>query len=121
MAANEWTINFLPSDGGRVTGKLKLTDDELVFRGLFDSSNAEVVKGIGLSLGAFAVSGGHASYFHDTDTDFGFTLPRPDVAGAEMRKKGLMKQAVVTMNDGSTFVFDYGMLNPKKLVAQING
>ncbi|VAV93765.1 hypothetical protein MNBD_ACTINO01-102, partial [hydrothermal vent metagenome] len=47
--------------------------------------------------------------------------PRSDVAGAEMRKKGLMKQAVVTMNDGATFVFDYGMLNPKKLVAQING
>ena len=121
MAANEWTINFLPSDGGRITGKLMLTDDDVVFRGLYDSSNAEVIKGIGLSLGAFAVSGGHASYFHDTDTDFGFTLPRSEIAGAEMRKKGLMKQAVVTMNDGSSFVFDYGMLNPKKLVAQING
>ena len=120
MAANEWTINFLPADGGRITGKLKLTNDELIFNGLYDSSNAEVIKGIGLSLGAFAVSGGHASYFHDTDTNFGFALPRSDVAGAEMRKKGLMKQAVVTMNDGSTFVFDYGMLNPKKLVAQIN-
>ncbi|MCL1597539.1 MAG: hypothetical protein M3094_00010 [Actinomycetia bacterium] len=121
MAANEWTINFLPADGGRITGKLRLTDDDLIFRGLYDSSNAEMVKGIGLSLGAFAVSGGHASYFHDTDTDFGFTLPRSEVAGAEMRKKGLMKQAVVTMVDESTFVFDYGMLNPKKLVAQING
>jgi hypothetical protein len=121
MAANEWTINFLPADGGRITGKLKLTVDDLIFNGLYDSSNAEVAKGIGLALGAFAVSGGHASYFHDTDTDFGFSLPRSDVAGAEMRKKGLMKQAVVTMKDGSTFVFDYGMLNPKKLIAQING
>ncbi|GMQ97775.1 MAG: hypothetical protein BMS9Abin17_0277 [Acidimicrobiia bacterium] len=120
MAANEWTINFLPEEGGRITGKLRLTDDDLIYQGLYDSSNAEVVKGIGLSLGAFGVSGGHASYFHDTSTEFGFTLPRSGIAGAEMRKKGLMKQAVVTMNDGSTFVFDYGMLNPKKLVAEIN-
>jgi len=121
MAANEWTINFLPEEGGRITGKLALTDDDLVYKGLYDSSNAQVVKGIGLALGTFAVSGGHASYFHNTDTDFGFTLPRTDIAGAELRKKGFMKQAIVTMNDGSAFVFDYGMLNPKNLIAQING
>ena len=120
MAANEWTINFLPEEGGRITGKLALTDDDLVYKGLYDSSNAQVVKGIGLSLGTFAVSGGHASYFHNTDTDFGFTLPRTDIAGAELRKKGFMKQAIVTMNDGSAFGFDYGMLNPKNLIAQIN-
>ncbi len=120
MASNEWSINFLPQEGGRITGKLKLTDDFLVYRGLYDSSNAQVIKGIGLALGTYAASGGHASYFHNTDTDFGFTLPRVDVAGAEMRKRGLMKQAVVSMNDGSTFVFDYGMLSPKNLIAAIN-
>lgn len=120
MAANEWTINFLPEEGGRITGKLRLTDSDLVYSGLYDSSNAQVVKGIGLSLGTFAVSGGHASYFHNTDTDFGFTLPRAEIAGAELRKKGFMKQAIVTMVDGSVFVFDYGMLNPKNLISQIN-
>jgi len=121
MAANEWTINFLPEEGGRITGKLQLTDENLLYRGLYDSSNAQVVKGIGLALGSFAASGGHMSYFHDTSTEFGFTLPRGDIAGAEMRKKGFMKQAVVTMTDGATFVFDYGMLNPKNLISQING
>ena len=120
MAANEWTINYLPEDGGRITGKLKLTDTDLEYTGLYDSSNKEVIKGIAGSLGAFAVSGGHAMYFHDTDTDFGFTLPRADVDHADLNKKGLMKQAVVHMKDGSSFVFDYGMLNPKKLIAAIN-
>jgi hypothetical protein len=120
MAADEWTINYLPEEGGRITGKLKLTDTDLEFRGLYDSSNKEIIKGIGGALGTFAVSGGHASYFHDTDTDFGFTLPRADVDHAELRKKGLMKQAIVAMKDGSSFVFDYGMLNPKKLIATIN-
>jgi len=33
----------------------------------------------------------------------------------------MMKRAVITMNDGNTFVFDYGMLSTKKLVAAING
>jgi len=121
MAASEWTINYLPEEGGRITGKLKLTDTDLKYTGLYDSSNKEIIKGIGGALGSFALSGGHASYFHDTDTDFGFTLPRADVDHAEMNKKGLMKQAVVHMKDGSTFVFDYGMLSPKKLIATING
>jgi hypothetical protein len=121
MAANEWTINFLPEEGGRITGKLRLTEDDLVYTGLYDSSNAQVVKGIGLALGSFAATGGHMSYFHNTDTEFGFTLPRRDIAGAVLRKKGFMKQAIVTMIDESVFVFDYGMLNPKNLIARING
>jgi len=120
MAANEWTINYLPEEGGRITGKLKLTDTDLEYTGLYDSSNKEVIKGISGSLGTFALSGGHVSYFHDTSTDFGFTLPRADVDYAKLNKKGFMKQAVVTMKDGSTFVFDYGLLNPKNLIAEIN-
>lgn len=120
MAANEWTINYLPEEGGRLTGKLKLTDTDLEFTSLYDSSNKEVIKGISSALGAFALSGGHVSYFHDTSTDFGFTLPRVDVDHADLNKKGFMKQAVVTMKDGSTFVFDYGLLNPKNLIAEIN-
>ena len=32
-----------------------------------------------------------------------------------------MKRAVITMTDGTEFVFDYGMLSPKKLVAAVNG
>jgi stringent starvation protein B len=121
MAANEWTINYLPEDGGRLTGKLRLTDESVTFSALYDSSNKEIVKGISSALGAFAVTWGHASYFHDTSTDYVITLPRSEISGAELRKKGFMKQAVVTMKDGSQFVFDYGMLSPKNLVAAING
>jgi len=120
MADKEWTINYLPESGGRITGKLKLTDTDLIFDGLFDSSNAEIAKGIGGAIAMFGASGGHVAYHHNTDTDFGFTLPRADVNHAELRKKRLMKQAVVTMKDGSVFVFDYGMLNPKNLISAIS-
>jgi len=94
VAANEWTINYLPEQGGRITGKLKLTDTDLEYTGLYDSSNTEIVKGIGGSLATFAVSGGHVSYFHDTGTDFGFTLPRADVDHAEMNKKGFEQEGL---------------------------
>jgi hypothetical protein len=116
-----WTINYLPESGGRITGKLSVADDEVRFDTLYDSSNAEVVKGILGSVAAFAATGGHAVYIHNTDTELEVVLPRAEIASAEQAKKGMMKRAVVTMKDGSVFTFDYGMLSTKKLVAAING
>lgn len=116
-----WSINYLPEDGGRLTGKLTIGDDEVRFVTLYDSSNREVIKGILGSAGAFAVTGGHAVYIHNSDTDFEVVLPRADIASAEQAKRGMMKRAVITMKDGSQFVFDYGMLSTKNLVAAING
>ena len=119
--ANEWTLNYLPSDGGRLTGRLRVGSDDVRFSALYDSSTSQIVKGIAGSLASFAASGGHATYLHDTDTEFEIVLPRAEIASAVQAKKGMMKRAVVTMRDGSEFVFDYGMLSTKKLVAAING
>ncbi len=116
-----WTINYLPEDGGRLTGKLTVGDENVQFDALYDSSNAQVVKGILSSAAAFAATGGHAAYIHNTDTELSVVLPRADIASAEQAKKGMMKRAVIKMKDGSEFVFDYGMLSTKKLVAAING
>lgn len=116
-----WTVNYLPADGGRLTGKIEVTSDNVRFDALYDSSNAEIVKGILGAAGSFAASGGHVAYVKDTGTEFSVVLPRTDIASAEQVKKGLMKRAVITMRDGSEFVFDYGMLSPKKLVAAVNG
>lgn len=116
-----WTVNYLPTEGGRITGKLEVGDDEVQFSGLYDSSNKEVIKGIFGAAAGFAVSGGHMAYVRDTETDFTIALPRTGIASADQVKKGLMKRAVVTMTDGAVFVFDYGMLSPKKLVAALNG
>ncbi|MCP3998881.1 MAG: hypothetical protein GY722_28020, partial [bacterium] len=115
-----WTINYLPADGGRITGKLQVTDSEVRFDALYDSSNAEVLKGILGAATSLAASGGHMAYLRDTDTEFTVALPRAEIASAEQAKKGLMKRAVITMNEGSVFTFDYGMLSPKKLIAALN-
>jgi hypothetical protein len=118
--ANEWSINYLPADGGRLTGKLSVSGDEVRFRTLYDSSNKEILKGIAGSLGTFAASGGHVAYIHNTDTEFDIVLPRTEIASAVGVKKGMMKRVLITMNDGSEFLFDYGMLSTKNLIAALN-
>ena len=118
--ADEWTINYLPTDGGRLTGKLKVGNEEVRFVTLYDSSNKKILKGITGSIGAFAASGGHVAYVHNTDTEFEVVLPRVEIASAVAAKKGMMKRVLITMSDGGEFLFDYGMLSTKKLVAALN-
>ena len=115
----EWAVNYLPEEGGRFTGKLTVTDEQVSFRSLYESSNKTIVKAIFLDVSSFAAAGGHTVYRHSTDDEARVELPVAEIAGVEATKKGLLKQAVVTMQGGEVFVFDYGMLNPKKIVAAI--
>ena len=115
-----WTVNYLPDDGGRLTGKLVLTEDEVRFRAMYDSSFKTIAKNIGLAAGTMAASGGALTYLREDGSEAEIVLPRSSVAQAEEAKKGLMKQVAVTMTDGQRFVFEYGMLSVKKIVAAIN-
>lgn len=115
----EWTINYLPEEGGRYTGKLTVTDEKLLFASLYESSNKTIVKAIFLDVGSFAAAGGHNVYRYSNDDEARVDLPAAEIARVEATKKGLMKRAVVTMNGGQQFVFDYGMLSVKKLVETI--
>ena len=117
--SDTWTVNYLPTEGGRITGKITVAPNDVRFEAMYDSSNAEIVKGILGAAGSLAASGGHVAYIKDSGSDLSITLPRAEIASAEQAKKGLMKRAVITMNDGSQFTFDYGMLSPKKLVAAL--
>lgn len=115
----EWAINYLPEEGGRYTGKLKVTDEAVTFVSLYESSNKTIVKAIFLDVGTFAAAGGHNVYRYSNDKEAKVELPTAEITGVAAVKKGLMKQAVITMTDGQSFVFDYGMLSVKKLVAAI--
>ena len=120
--ANElgnWTINYLPPEGGRFTGKLKLADDKLQFTSLYESSNKTIVKAIFLDVGSFAAAGGHTVYRYSNDDELHVELPLNEIAAVTATKKGMMKQAVVTMQAGEEFVFDHGMLSVKKIVEVI--
>jgi hypothetical protein len=115
----EWTINYIPDEGGRYTGKLTVTTEKLLFKSLYESSNKTIVKAIFLDVGTFAAAGGHTVYRYSNDDEATVDLPVADIARVEAAKKGMMKRAVVTMKGGETFAFDYGMLSVKKLVAAI--
>lgn len=114
-----WTINYLPEEGGRYTGKLTVTKEKLVFASLYESSNKTIVKAIFLDVSTFVAVGGHTVYRYSNDDEVGIELPAAEIVRVEAARKGLMKRAVVTMDGGQQFVFDYGMLSVKKLVAAI--
>ena len=115
----EWAINYLPEEGGRYTGKLAVSDEKVSFQSLYESSNKTIVKAIFLDVGSFAAAGGHTVYRYSNDEEARIDLPVSEISGVEAVKKGIMHRAVITMVGGETFVFDYGMLSVKKLVATI--
>jgi hypothetical protein len=117
--ADTWTINYEPTDGGRFTGKLTVDSEKLHFTALYDSSNSTIVKNLAAAVGSAGLSGGNVAYISDNDAQLELELPRSEIASTEARNSFLAKRVVVTMQDGSSFVFNYGMLSVKKLVAAI--
>ena len=121
MTEQTWTINFIPEEGGRVTGELTVGDEDVVFRALYDSSFKSIAKNIGLAVGAFAATGGHLVILREEGSDAEIVIPRTSIQRAEAGRKGLMKRAIITLTDGQRYTFDYGLLSVKKLVASISG
>ncbi|MEA1903422.1 MAG: hypothetical protein U9N56_07840 [Actinomycetota bacterium] len=115
-----WTVNYLPEEGGRYTGALEVSGSGVHFDTLYESSNKTIVKAIFLDVTTFAAAGGHTVYRYSNDEKATIDLPVGEISGAEATRSGITKRAVVTMNNGEQFVFDYGMLSVKKLVAAID-
>jgi len=115
-----WTLNYLPPEGGRFTGKLAVDEEGLRFDTLYESSNKTIVKAIFVDVATFAAAGGHTVYRYSNDDEATVELPAAEISAVKAAKKGMMKRAVVTMDNGEEFVFDYGMLSVKKLVAAID-
>jgi hypothetical protein len=92
----------------------------LRFETLYESSNKTVVKAIFLDVATFTAAGGHTVYRYSNDDEATVELPAAEISGVKAAKKGLMKRAIVTMTNDEEFVFDYGMLSVKKLVAAID-
>ncbi len=119
MGVGSWTINYLPEEGGRYTGTLEVSESGLNFETLYESSNKTIVKAIFVDVATFAAAGGHTVYRYSNDEQATIDLPAAEISGVEATKSGMMKRVVVTMKNDEQFVFDYGMLSVKKLVAAI--
>ena len=115
----QWILNYLPEEGGRYTGELTVSAEKVRFVSLYESSNKTIVKAIFVDVATFAASGGHMVYRYSNNEEAIVELPIEDIASVGAQKKGLMKRVVITMKDGSVFVFDYGLLPVKKLADRI--
>ena len=116
----EWIINYIPEEGGRYTGKLNISNEKLHFVSLFESSNRTIVKAIFLDVVSFTAASGHTVYRYSNNKEAIVELPVGEIADVKATKKGIMKRTVVTMKDGQSFIFDYGLLSVRKLVETIN-
>jgi hypothetical protein len=117
--ADSWTINYIPAEGGRFTGMLEVDADGVRFETLYESSNKTIVKAIFLDVSTFAAAGGHTVYRYSNDDTATINLPAAEIGSVKATKHRLMKRAEITMANGEEFVFDYGMLSVKNLVATV--
>jgi hypothetical protein len=92
-----WTLFYIPPNGGKVNGKLQITNQRLIYDAKFDAS----VLGV---LGNHAVEGILA-------------IEKSAITGIDVQRKLFSKKATVTLSDGSQHVFDYGAMNIDKCVA----
>ncbi len=90
---------------------------ELYFDMLCESSNKSIVKVIFLDVTSFAAVGGHTCTSIRVTEKAVIKLPASEILGVKAEEKGMTKRAVLTMKNEQQFVFDYGILSVKKLVA----
>jgi hypothetical protein len=100
----DWTLNYIPPDGGRYTGKLVVTDRRLLFDAKFDTS----LTGTFRELIIFTGSHGYLS------------IPKSSITGVDVKKSMLKKQVIVMVGDAE-HTFDYGMLSVDKIAEAIQG
>ena len=96
---DNWTLFYLPPQGGKYNGKLTVTNQRLLYDAKFDASFRGIVEE------AVFVKWGSEGYLE---------IEKGDIADVEVQKKLFSKKAIVTLTDGSKHVFDYGALNIDK-------
>jgi hypothetical protein len=116
---DSWTINYIPAEGDRFTGKLEVDAEGVRFETLYESSNKTIVRAIFRDVSTFVAAGGHTVYRYSNDDTATVNLPASEIASVKATKHRLMKRAEITMASGEEFIFDYGMLSVKNLVAAV--
>jgi hypothetical protein len=103
---DHWTIYYRPNDKVKLSGKLTVSDQRLVYHAKFDAS---ILGQLAYSL-AVPGSGDDEGYF---------IIDKKDIVDVSVEKKMLSKRVLVTMNDQSVHIFDYGALSVDKVAEAI--
>jgi hypothetical protein len=95
---------YMPPGGGKYNGKLKITNQRLIYDAQFDVSAA------GMLSEALFVKWGSEGVV---------VIPKARIVKAEPQKSFFAKKVALTLDDGSVHTFSYGMMNIDPVVAAI--
>ncbi len=93
---NTWTVVYSTQSGHRFTGKLTITNKRLLYDANFTSVNREKLE---------------ESLFVKWGSDDFIVIPKTRIRKVEVLKKIFSNRAIITLDDDSQHVFNYGMLN----------
>lgn len=102
---NTWNILYLPPGGGKISGKLTVTNRRLLYDAKFD------ITAKGLLPETLFVKWGSVGYLE---------FDKSEIKQVEIINNFLSKKAVITLADGTKHVFNHRVLNIKKLADAIN-
>ncbi len=99
-----WSILYTPPGGGKFNGKLTVTNKRLIYDAKYD------VSARGLISEAMFIKWGSEGYLE---------IQKRDILSIEVKKEFLAKKAILTLADGTTHTFNYGVLNIDKVAEAI--
>lgn len=103
-AIDTWTLLYIPPSGGKYNGKLKITNQRLLYDAQFDVSAA------GMLNEALFVKWGSEGLV---------IIPKARITKVEPQKSFFAKKVALTLDDGSVHTFSYGMMNIDPVIAAI--
>jgi hypothetical protein len=98
-----WTLNYIPASGGRFTGPLTVTNQRLLFDAQFNTSAPGALRELMVFKGTWGY----------------IAIPKSRIAKVDVSSSLLKKKVVVTLDNGETHTFDYGMLSVEKLAEAV--
>ena len=116
-----WTLNCIPFDASKFLGKLYVTTESLYFDAQFDSSLSGLIGSVATSA---VVASGNAllvsSRIVEEWEGKGYMfVEKKSIKNIEEKSSFFKKTVVLTLEDDSVIVFDYGMMGVKKLAEAI--
>jgi len=91
-----WTVVYSNEKGARCNGKLTVTNKRLLYDAKFDVTTRGLVE---------------ESLFVKWGSEEYIVIPKSRIKHVEVQKSFFAKRAIVTLDDGSLHMFNYGMLN----------
>ncbi|MDP1800490.1 MAG: GRAM domain-containing protein [Bacteroidota bacterium] len=91
-----WTILYETPNGGKYNGKLTVTNKNLLYDAKFDVSSKGLIE--------------EALFVKWGSEDF-VVIPKERITDVEVLKNFFQKKVILTLDNGSKHIFNYGMLN----------